>query len=396
MSVVRRRLFWKIYLTLLASLVAASIFMGAFFWLLGEAQRDGVPDGTARKTWPSDVSVYAADGHLVASRGEVIAFGDDRSGRHWGPGHVLRLDLPDGRIMLTRFAPPARARITGILRIMLVVVGGVGLAAYPVTTRLTRRLEVLRAGMASWGEGVAAGPLDATPLDARGDDEVALLARTFNSAAARLAALLAAQKSLLANASHELRSPLARLRLAVEVAVPHASAAHGEIVRNLAEMDQLVDELLLSSRLNHNEPRQVRREPVDLLGLAAEEGARHDATVSGEAVEIMGDPVLLRRMMRNLFENAAKHGRPPIVVTVARYGTGAEIVVGDAGAGIAGSDLERVFEPFYRPAGHGETSGGWGLGLALVRQIAARHGGSARCEPVREGGSRFVVQLSGA
>ena len=387
MSLIRRRLFWRIYLTLLASLVAAALVMGALFWFLGQAQRELTgPEAGTRRAWPPAISLYEGDGRLLAARGAPIPVTPWKPG-HWGPGRVLRLDLPDGRFALTRFGPPVGVRIVGILAIMLVVVGGVGLAAFPVTALLTRRLEALRAGLERWGEGGAH-----VPLDARGDDEVALLARTFNVAAARLEALLAAQKSLLANASHELRSPLARLRLAVDSGTPEGKRA--EVVRNLAEMDDLVGELLLASRLEQLAPQRDTREPVDFLGLAAEEAARVDAAVAGTVVEIVGDIILLRRLMRNLLENAAKHGCQPIEVTVAALPDGAELIVDDAGAGIAPGDRERVFEPFFRPSGLGEAAGGWGLGLALVRQIAARHGGTATCEAAPGGGSRFVVRLA--
>jgi signal transduction histidine kinase len=138
-----------------------------------------------------------------------------------------------------------------------------------------------------------------------------------------------------------------------------------EIVRNLAESDQLVEEILLASRLDHAGPAAASAIPVDLLGLAAEEAARigADATCvsdGGEPVEIDGDATLLRRLIRNLLENAAKHGRPPITIAVTRREAMARIVVADAGEGIAAAERERVFEPFYRPAGRSESSGGWG------------------------------------
>lgn len=384
MRVVRRRLFWKIYLTLLASLVAAIVITGAFFWFLGEARRDA--SGPTRSFGPADVSLYSVDGKLVAARGRPIALTDYTAGRHWGPGHVMRLDLPDHGIVLARFGPPGGSRLLRLVAVMLSVFGGIGLAVYPVTALLTRRLEALRAGVTRWGE--TAAPVR---LDEAGSDEVALLAKTFNTAVARVDALLASQKALLANASHELRSPLARLRIAVE-AGPN-DGTREEIVQNLTEMDQLVDELLLSSRLDHSESRKDRRESIELLGLAAEEAARCGATATGEPVEIVGDAVLLRRLIRNLLENGNRHGRPPVEIAVAREGADAVISVSDGGDGIAAQDRERIFEPFYRPAGSAESAGGWGLGLALVRQIAERHGANAECGAAPSGGSRFVVRL---
>jgi signal transduction histidine kinase len=111
-------------------------------------------------------------------------------------------------------------------------------------------------------------------------------------------------------------------------------------------------------------------------------------------VEIDGDATLLRRLIRNLLENAAKHGRPPIAIAVTCHGEMARVVVSDAGEGISLAEREKVFEPFYRPAGRAESSGGWGLGLSLVCQIAERHGGAATCEAAPGGGSRFVVDLA--
>jgi signal transduction histidine kinase len=170
-----------------------------------------------------------------------------------------------------------------------------------------------------------------------------------------------------------------------------------EIVRNLAEIDELVEEILLASRLDYNGSDVERSAPVDLLGLAAEEAARFDASVDSipeGIVEINGDAALLRRLIRNLLENASKHGRPPIHVAVTHTADKARIVVSDHGAGIAPCERERVFEPFYRPAGRIESAGGWGLGLSLVRQIAMRHGGNVVCEAEPDGESRFVVELA--
>jgi signal transduction histidine kinase len=417
MIVFRRRLFWKVYLTLLASLVAVALLIGAFWGLVGENARErwsavhlrledlnmparddppGAIAAAARRLGEevgADISVYGADGRIAAAYGAPIlrmANGDAEEGMR---PRIVRIDLPDGRAIFTRLRLPGPGPRLRLLSVVLIVAGGVALAAFPVTARLTRRLEALRSGVERWGAGALS-----MRADDRGDDEVAVVARTFNAAAGRVEELLAAQKALLANASHELRSPLARLRLAVELWLAQPSAVlQTEIVRNLAEVDQLVEEILLASRLDYPGATLVRA-PVDLLGLAAEEAARFQASVEGApdgaaTVEVEGDARLLRHLIRNLLENAAKHGKPPIRVTVTGDENMARIVVADHGSGIAAAERERVFEPFYRPAGRAESSGGWGLGLSLVRQIANRHGGRAFCEAAPGGGSRFVVEL---
>lgn len=387
MIVIQRRLFWKIYLTLLASLLAVILFMGALMWVVGP------PPSGADSRGPGDVmgtevSVYGGDGALIASQGAPIPLGGgDRDARpeHW---RTTRLALPGGGVVLTRLRPPNLPRWR-IVVIMLVVAGSVGLAAFPVTARLTRKLESLRSGMTRWGDGDLSVRVDET-----GSDEVALVARSFNAAATRVDALLTSQRALLANASHELRSPVARLRMAIELwSQQPAAAMQAEIVRNLGEIDQLVEEILLSSQLEHPGSASSGSETVDLLGLAAEEATRSGAVAAGDSVELVGDPRLLRRLIRNLLENAAKHGRPPVEIAVSLHGDAARITVTDRGPGIAADERERVFEPFYRPAGRSESAGGWGLGLALVRQIASLHGGRVVCGEPAGGGGRFVVDL---
>jgi signal transduction histidine kinase len=417
MIVSRRRLFWKIYLTLLASLVAAAVLMGLMMSLMGQNGRprwatfplevderlipdEGGPPGAMTAAvnrlgdeMEADISVYDARGSLVAAEGSPIPFGASARERLGGP-RIVRIDLPDGRIVLARLRPPARRPGLRLLSVVLFVAGGVALAAFPLTARLTRKLEGLRTGVERWGAGELA-----LRMDDAGDDEVAVVARAFNVAAGRVEDLLVSQKALLANASHELRSPLARLRMAIELWLEKPSAdLLAEIKRNLAESDGLVDEILLASRLEYDRGRGAPGVRVDLTALAAEEAARLEPGAaslagSGQPVEIQGDATLLRRMIRNLLENAVKHGRPPVIIAVEGRGDGARVTVSDHGDGIPLGERERVFEPFYRPAGRGESSGGWGLGLSLVRQIAERHGGRVVCEAEPGGGSRFVVDL---
>lgn len=173
---------------------------------------------------------------------------------------------------------------------------------------------------------------------------------------------------------------------------PQEGAAREEILRNLAEIDQLVDEILLASRLDHVKGLE-RAEPLDLFALVAEECARHGIEASGAPAEVKGDARLLTRLTRNLVVNALRHGRPPVEVEVRAQGTRVQLTVRDHGDGLPKGEETRVFEPFYRPAGRSEAAGGWGLGLALVRQIAEHHGGSVRVEPAEGGGARFMVEL---
>jgi signal transduction histidine kinase len=160
-------------------------------------------------------------------------------------------------------------------------------------------------------------------------------------------------------------------------------------------LDALIGELLLASRLDALEHLE-RTEDVDLLALLAEEGARTGAEVSGESVCIQGDTRMLRRLMRNLLENAQRYaaGSSIEASVVSLTPAGARLCVADRGPGVPEPERERIFEPFYRPTGLRERGdGGVGLGLALVRQIARHHGGDVRCVPRAGAGTCFEVDL---
>jgi signal transduction histidine kinase len=284
-----------------------------------------------------------------------------------------------------------RMHALGFVVLLVAIALAVAASAYPVVRRLTRRLERLQRSVEAWGDGQLA-----TRVAVEGEDEVARLATSFNDAAARIEALVGAQKSLLANASHELRSPLARIRMAAELMAEQAAPAIGaELRRNVAELDQLIDEVLLASRLDAVDVAMQPPEEVDLTGLLAEECARVGAALQAGAHTAMGDPKLLRRMVRNLLENAVRYGAGSAVeARLAAAGDGALwLDVCDGGPGVPAPERERVFEPFYRIAGASETAGGVGLGLSLVRQIARRHGGDAHCLPNGARGCCFRVTL---
>lgn len=265
----------------------------------------------------------------------------------------------------------------------------IAVATYPLTRQLTKRLERLEQAVDSLG----AGNLSAR-VAVEGKDEVARLAVSFNRAADRIEDLVGAHKTLLANASHELRTPLARIRLAAElmkeVADPRRKTG---LEQDIAELDLLIDEILLASRLDAIPTLDVDEE-VDLLGLAAEECCRYDEVeLEGSHVVLRGDPRLLRRMLRNLLENAQRYGVAPVQVSIAANADTAEIAVRDMGAAIPAEQSAHLFEPFYRRAETTARHSGAGLGLALVSQIARRHGGEARYQATADGRNGFFVDL---
>jgi signal transduction histidine kinase len=315
-------------------------------------------------------------------------------------GVEFNVEMKDGSKLILQFPPRRRlpgdgppSRGPGLFWMLGIVAVAVAIGAYPIVRRLTLRLEDLRRGVERWGEG----DLSAR-MNEEGTDELAFLAQRFNHAAERVDALLKAHKSLLANASHELRTPLARIRMGMELMGPSSAPAfQEEIRRNIEELDQLVDEILLASRLDSKETDIGTIEQVDLTGLVAEEcahtGADLVAATDERSVIVDGVAKLLRRAVRNLLENARRYSDGPVMVELKRVGDSAVLRVNDHGPGVPASQRERIFEPFYRLPGASERHGGVGLGLALVRSIAQRHHGSVHCEDATGGGASFVLRI---
>ena len=291
---------------------------------------------------------------------------------------------------------PGAPGVSTLAIVLLLLFIGVAAGAYPVVRRLTRRLEALKRGVEQFGAGQLHHRVDDS-----GRDEVAAVAASFNQAAERIETLLRSHQTLLANASHELRSPLARLKMAfamLDAAAPtqRERLAH-EIDVNIAELDALVEEVLLASRLEAGSAIGESH-PVELLALGAEEAARAEVNFEPEmdTAQVSGQERLLRRALRNLLDNARRYGGPDVGLGLRPVAGGYEFVVADRGPGVPAELRERIFEPFYRLPGHAEMAGGVGLGLSLVKQIAERHDGSVRCLPRDGGGSRFVIFLPAA
>lgn len=397
MQGLRSRLYLRIWLAVVGAVAVIALLMG-WAWRLtreehsppvrevllrnpaGEIIGRGQSEAPLRPGQPLTFEVQTTDGAVLRVE---LSRPPHPPGPPGGPGH----HRPGGPMGGTGFWPlPSFLWLVGLVAL------AVALGAYPVIRRLTKRLEALQSGVERWG----AGDLSAR-VQVEGSDEVAFLAERFNHAAERIEQLLSSHKALLANASHELRSPLARIRMGLELMGEGGGPQRQEIRRSIQELDQLIDEILLASRLDAAGDAEPM-ESVDLMGLAAEEcartGAELQASVAGGAgLELRGSPRLLRRLLRNLLENAQRHGAGEVTLALQVIGHEAEVRVNDRGPGVPAGQRQRIFEPFYRLPGASEREGGVGLGLALVKSIAERHGGRVHCEDRPSGGASFVVRL---
>jgi signal transduction histidine kinase len=279
----------------------------------------------------------------------------------------------------------------------------VGLATWVVVGRALRPVEALRRGAE---EITGAGGSRRLPLPSA-RDEVWRLAVTLNDMLARLDGASARQRAFVSDAAHELRSPLASARTQLEVAArvdagTAAGALAADVLADVERLGRLVDDLLLLARVDEAPAR--RREPVDLSALALDAVARYPgarvpvllapaaAGVAG-GVMVRGDGVALRRVLTNLVDNAVRHARTGVCVTVRSAPASAVLSVTDDGPGVPAEDRERVFDRFTRlDPGRGRDAGGAGLGLAIVRELVRAHGGTVALEDA-EPGLRAVVTL---
>ena len=413
-----QKLYLRIWLAIVGAVAVLTLVVGWLWQLALDHDRQERDDRMARELVVRNAA------------GEVVGKSPARAVRVPGQGLEFQVEMNDGQTLYMQLprpnrppgaAPPPRRSSSswwsispfGFVGLISLVGFAVALGAYPVVRRLTKRLEGLQKGVERWGQGDLS-----TRLPVQGRDEVAFLAERFNASAERVQTLLQSHKTLLANASHELRSPLARIRMGLELLGrdPGTASARAEIARNIEELDQLIDEILLASRLDmrdaHDAGALGPTEEVDLVGLAAEEcartGADLDVSEGSAPVVVQGHARLLRRVLRNLLENARRYGQPsqpladgePAVrlligrrAAAGDRGAWAVVAVEDRGPGVPDALRERIFEPFYRLPGASEREGGVGLGLSLVKSIAERHGGRIRCEARPGGGARFVLEL---
>lgn len=237
--------------------------------------------------------------------------------------------------------------------------------------------------------------------------EITRLAHTMNAMLGRLQESAERQRRFVADAAHELRTPLARMRTELEVDQAHPGSADPaatsrSVLDETVGLQRLVDDLLLLARGDAGALDGARHGPVDLdelVGRLAARARSAGADVDVHAVrpvQVVGDAAQLERAVANLLDNAVRHARSRVTVSLDGGGPDgpAELVVGDDGPGIAPEDRERVFERFTRlDDARSAGRGGAGLGLPIARDIAERHGGTLRVEQDGSPGARFVLRL---
>lgn len=282
----------------------------------------------------------------------------------------------------------------------LVVLGGVGASVLLIAILLAAWVtRPVRASVAAMDQ-MAKGDLRHR-LPEKSGGEVGEVARAFNRMADRVSALLEAERSLMASISHELRTPLARLRLEIELLRDHEVPERRleAMESDVAEIDRLIGEVLESSRLSIGD-RDLQRAPVDLRELVEEalgqvDLSGHEVAIDGVSGVVEADPARMRRVVRNLLENAGKYAPADSCLQV-RLEPSA-ITVADRGPGVPEYELPRLFEPFYRGT-RGKDSGatGYGLGLMIAKQIVELHDGTITVRNRDGGGLEVRVELSRA
>ena len=276
-----------------------------------------------------------------------------------------------------------------------------GLLVWWLVGRTLRPVETIRAQVA----GMSGSNLDRrVPVPPTGD-EIARLARTMNEMLERVQTSVERQQRFVADASHELRSPLTRVRTELEVDLDHPSTAdvgatHRSVLEEVGHLQRLVDDLLHLARADAS--GVALDKVVELLPLIEHEMARHpesriQMSSSLSDLSVVGDPKQLARLVRNLLDNAMRHATATVAVACVALGDVVRLTVDDDGAGIPAHKRTRVFERFARLDEARTTSaGGTGLGLAIAQDIVERHGGTIGVETSPLGGARLVVHLLAA
>jgi len=376
-----------------------------------------LPVGDAEETL---VQVVAADGRVLASSRNVAGAGPVA---RLPPGGSARVavpvdddrflavaagaDTPNGPVTVlvarsvdavSRSSGIVTALLAGGLPVLLLVIGAI---TWRVVGRTLAPVETIRAEV----DAISPAELHRRVPDPPGDDEVGRLARTMNRMLDRLERAQLRQRRLVSDASHELRSPVAALRQHAEVALAHPErTTTDELARTVLDeslrVQDLVEDLLLLARFDEDSVR-LRRRPVDLDDLVFDEARRLRATTAlrvdttaVSAGRVVGDVAVLRRVLRNLTDNAARFARGRVGFALSEQDGVTLLAVDDDGPGIPAADRERVLERFVRLDGsRARSGGGSGLGLAIVTELVTAHGGTVTVRAGPDGGARVEIRL---
>lgn len=365
---------------------------------------------------------------LVDAGGAIVAASEDapRTAAGLRDGASLRVDdetyvlaredadADDDRelaVVVGRSTEPVDETLATVAQLLTVSVpllaGLVALTTWIVVGRALAPVERMRRQVDAVTATTLADRLDEPATG----DEISRLARTLNGMLGRLESAQAAQRRFISDASHELKSPLATLRQYAELARAHPERVDqqelGEVVLGEGErLERLVQAMLVLARADEGALRPERVD-VDLDDLLLAEAARVRGagaiavdTTGVQATRVRGDAALLAQLARNLVDNAARHARTGIALAVAPAADGAGsavITVDDDGDGIPPAERDRVFDRFVRlDDARARDTGGSGLGLSIVREIAHAHGGAVRVEDAPSGGARLRVELPAA
>jgi signal transduction histidine kinase len=441
----------RVRTTLLATVVvAATLALGGVLLVttLRAAVRDGVEESVERDLEQAVATVDAGRTPTVIASGDddTVAQVLDGDGRvvatspgaelsdgallapGLAPGDSTTIELPDGDAPYVAAAAgvdtddgPRTVVVASTLESLeesSAVVTSALLVGLPIVTAVVAAVTWLVVGRAlapvdeirRTADAVTATDLSRRVPEPRTGDEVARLARTVNSMLERLEQSQRRQRRLVSDASHELRSPIATIRQHAEVARLHPAttdtdALAGEVLAEAARLERLVDDLLVLARADEG-ALHLRRRPVELDDVVLDEARRVRATtdlavdartVSAGAVD--GDVDALRRVVRNVVDNATRHARGRVALSVAEADGTVTLAVEDDGPGVPEADRDRAFERFVRldearartTGGDGER--GTGLGLAIVAELVAAHGGRVAMTDAGLGGTRVEITL---
>lgn len=413
--------------TAVATVAVLAVLVLAGVWLVGLQRRTLVENlDEALRTHLTDVTALAATGALqpelsvagddisvrvTDSDGAVLAATPDLEPSDRGdPLRVISDSVPtrNGTVLVTvtgdlgdveESASALRRALAVTIPLLAAVLAAL---VWRLVGRTLRPVEQIRKEV----EEIGGTHLDRRVPEPVTADEVGRLARTMNQMLERIEAATEQQRRFVADAAHELRSPLARLRSSLEVDIAHPGTADaGRTLESLHEevvgLQRLVEDLLLLARSDAGADGPAATwEAVDLDDMVMEEATRMRSagvtvdTSGVSAAQVRGDGLQLARAVRNLAENAARHAGNRVTFELGEFDGHAVLAVSDDGAGIPEEMRDAVFGRFTRlDEARSSDSGGVGLGLAITREIVRNHGGDVAVDPESEVGARFILRI---